>query len=179
MLLFWRHGYEGTSIQQQTTAQGVTPPSIYTAFSDKKRLFLEAVELYRSGEMTAERIIDEAATARDAARVLMSGSAVWFTGSDTPSGCLLATSAISCSDDAADIQARLAGIRQDIEVHLRQRISRAIDSGELPPEADAKALAGLVLAVIQGMSTLARDGAARADLLAVADAAMTGWPTAA
>lgn len=176
MLLFWRHGYEGTSIQQLTAALGVTPPSIYTAFGDKKRLFLEAVELYRSGEMTAERIIDEAATARDAARALMSGAAIGFTGSDTPSGCLMATSAISCSDDAADIQAELAGIRRGIEAHLRQRISRAVDSGELPPEADAKALAGLVLTVIQGMSTLARDGATRAELLGVADAAMTGWP---
>ncbi len=178
MLLFWRHGYEGTSIHQLTKALGVTPPSIYTAFGDKKRLFLEAVGLYCSGATTSQRIIGEAATARDAARELMSCAAAGFTGTDTPPGCMLATSAISCSAEAADVQAELARIRRDIEAHLRQRISQAIDSGELPSQANAGALAGLVLAVIQGMSTLARDGATRADLLAIAEAAMAGWPEA-
>jgi hypothetical protein len=32
------------------------------------------------------------------------------------------------------------------------------------------------MAVIQGMSTLARDGAARTKLLAIADTAMQAWP---
>ena len=49
-------------------------------------------------------------------------------------------------------------------------------AGELPADADAAAMAGLVMAVVQGMSTLARDGASREHLLAVAGAAMAGWP---
>ena len=35
MLLFWRHGYEGTSLNALTRTLGVTPPSIYAAFGDK------------------------------------------------------------------------------------------------------------------------------------------------
>ena len=49
MLLFWRHGYESTAVSDLTAAMGVTPPSLYAAFGDKKRLFLEAVALYLSG----------------------------------------------------------------------------------------------------------------------------------
>ncbi len=176
MLLFWRHGYEGTSLNALTTALGVTPPSIYTAFGDKKRLFLEAIGLYLSGGPPAEQIIDQAITARAAAHELLTSAAAGFTGDDTPSGCLLATSAISCSADAAEIQAALATIRRGVEQHLRQRIARAVSAGELPPGADAAALAGLVMAVIQGMSTLARDGASRTHILAIAESAMAGWP---
>ena len=176
MLLFWRHGYEGTSLSDLTAAMGVTPPSIYTAFGDKRRLFLEAVELYLSGPITSERIIEEATTARSAAAELLRCAALGFTGEGTPSGCLLATSAISCSPDSADVQAELSGLRRAIEARLRQKIDSAAESGELPDDVDASGLAGHVMAVIQGMSTLARDGAVRDKLLAVADTAMLAWP---
>ncbi|WP_419728343.1 TetR/AcrR family transcriptional regulator [Lichenicola sp.] len=176
MLLFWRHGYEGTSLNALTEALGVTPPSIYTAFGDKKRLFREAVGLYLSGGPGARQIIDQAVTARAAAHELLSAAAAGYTGPDRPSGCLLATSAISCSPESAEIQSELGEIRRGIEQHLRQRIAGDIASGALPPGTDATALAGLVVAVIQGMSTLARDGASTAHVRMIADAAMAAWP---
>ena len=176
MLLFWRHGYEATSLAALTAAMGVTPPSIYAAFGDKKRLFLAAVARYLSGPVTSETIIDEAPTARDAAKGLLYASAAGFTGDTTPSGCLLATSAISCSAEAAGVQAELAAIRRGIEQKLAARISDAAKTGEITANADADAIAGHVMAVIQGLSTLARDGAPREKLLRIADAALNGWP---
>lgn len=176
MLLFWRHGYESTSLSDLTAAMGVTPPSIYAAFGDKRRLFLDAVDRYLSGPVTSASIIAEAASARDAADGLLQASAHGFTGENTPPGCLLASSAISCSASAADVQRELASIRIGIEAKLRDRIVAAIESGELPAEADAAALAAHVMAVIQGMSTLARDGASRDKLLRIAATAMQVWP---
>src|SRR6266576_6130921 len=78
MLLFWRHGYEATSLSDLTAVMGVTPPSIYTAFGDKKRLFREAVDRYLSGPVTSESIIAEAASARAAAMSLLKASATGF-----------------------------------------------------------------------------------------------------
>jgi AcrR family transcriptional regulator len=175
MLLFWRSGYEATSLNDLTAALGITAPSIYAAFGDKKRLFLEAVDRYLSGPVTSETIIKQAATARDAARGLLEASVIGFTGDDTPPGCLLASSAISCSASAADVQASLAQRRRQIEGWLRDKIDVAIKAGELTPSASADALAGHIMAVIQGLSTLARDGADREKLSAIANAAMRGW----
>ncbi len=176
MLLFWRHGYEATSINDLTQAMGITPPSLYTAFGDKKQLFLEAIRRYISGPMTSESIIDEAPTARAAAAGLLHASAIGFTGEATPAGCLLASSAISCSPGAADVQKALARIRLDIEKRLRDKIMRDLGLSKRR-EADADALAGHIMAVIQGMSTLARDGATREKLSFVAAVAMSAWPT--
>lgn len=178
MLLFWRHGYEATSLADLTAAMGVTPPSIYAAFGDKKRLFLEAVGAYLSGPVSSESIIDGAATARDAALGLLYAAATGFTGADTPPGCLLASSAISCSAAAADVQGELAALRRGIEARLAARIERSVASGEMASEVDADALAGHVMAVIQGLSTLARDGAPRDKLFRVAAIAMEAWPPA-
>lgn len=176
MLLFWQHGYESTSLNDLTTALNVPPSSIYTVFKDKKSLFLETVDLYMSGPVTSKTIIDEAHTGYDAAWGLLQAAAVGFTGADTPAGCLLATSAISCSSAASDVQGKLAEIRQGVEAHLRDKIEQSIKLGHMTAVDEPDALAAHTLAVIQGLSTLARDGASRAKLLKIASTAMKAWP---
>jgi AcrR family transcriptional regulator len=176
MLMFWRHGYEGTSLAELTAGMGVTPPSIYAAFGDKKHLFLEAVDRYLEGPVPSERIVRDAATARDAAWRLMTTAAAGFAREDAPPGCLVATATASCSTASADIEADLKDVRRGVGARLRERIEDAIATGELKPETDAEALAGLVMAVVQGMSSLARDGATQAKLTAVAEVAMRAWP---
>jgi AcrR family transcriptional regulator len=178
MMLFWRHGYEATSLNDLTTTLGVKPSSIYSVFGDKKRLFLEAVSRYLSGPITSESIIDQAGDGREAALGLLKAAAEGFTGQDTPAGCLLASSAISCSDAANDVKEELAAIRRGIELRLRNKVISSIAAGKLPAHTSADALASLTMAVIQGMSTLARDGAPRAKLLTLVDTAMLAWPEA-
>lgn len=176
MLLFWQHGYEATSLNDITSALEVKPSSIYSAFGDKKKLFLDAVGLYLSGPVTSETIIEQAVSAYDAAQELLRVSAIGFTGTTTPPGCLLASSAISCSDAANDVKLELAAIRREIEERLRTKILQSIDQKQLPVNTDAEGLAAMTMAVIQGMSTLARDGATREKLLHIGEMAMRVWP---
>ncbi len=176
MLTFWRHGYETTSIVDLTTAMGVTAPSLYTAFGDKKRLFLEAARRYAGDPEAMAQAIDAAPTAHDAARAMLTAAATAYTGETTPKGCLLASAAASGSAASTDVQGVIADFRRSIDGRLRARIDRDIEAGLLPPDTNPAALAGLVMAVTQGMSVLARDGAPRASLLAIADVALQGWP---
>ena len=88
----------------------------------------------------------------------------------------MASSAISCSQAASDVKEELAAIRRGIEASLRDKIIASVNAGLLPVNTNAAVLAGLTMAVIQGMSTLARDGATRDKLLLMADAAMQAWP---
>lgn len=177
MKLFWRHGFESTSIAELTKAMGITPPSLYAAFGDKHRLFRETVDRYLGGGVTAiEADISGAATARAAAHNLLTAAAIGDTGEDTPPGCLLASSIVSCSPGADDVRQELAVLRTGIEAALRSRIERDIADGLLPGESDAEGLAGHVFAVVQGMSTLAKDGARRDKLLRIAENAMAAWP---
>lgn len=180
MRLFWKQGFEATGIAELTRAMGITPPSLYAAFGDKRRLFLESVERYLGGGVASvARFIEDAPTARDAAHDLLTAAAVGDTGVDTPPGCLLASSIVSCSADAADVREELAMIRRGIEAALRSRIERDVDAGLLPRSSDPESLAGHMFAVVQGMSTLAKDGAGRDKLLRIVANAMASWPDAA
>ncbi len=178
MLAFWRHGYETTSVAELTAAMGITAPSLYTAFGDKKQLFLQAMRLYAGDPEDMARAICDAPTAYHAARDLMTAAAATYTGEATPRGCLLASATASGSAASADVQEAVADMRRGIESRLRTRIERDVDTGVLPAGTPAAALAGQVLALTQGMSVLARDGATRMSLLAIVEAALRSWPPA-
>lgn len=176
MLAFWRHGYETTSIVDLTDAMGVTAPSLYAAFGDKRRLFLEAVHRYAGDPAATASAIDGATTAYEAARAMLIGAAIAYTGDTTPRGCLLASATASGSAATSDVQATVAAIRGHISDRLDARIARDVASGLLPASTDATALAGLVMTIAQGLSVLARDGSPRASLMAIVDAALKAWP---
>lgn len=179
MRLFWQHGYEATSVADLTRAMGITPPSLYAAFGDKRRLFLETVDRYLGGAGAVAQGIESAVSARDAARDLLTAAVIGDTGDDSPPGCLLASSIVSSSTAAADVREALAEIRRGIEAALRERIERDVAAGLLPGDTDAEMLAGHVFAVVQGMSTLAKDGAGRDKLMRIVESVMRSWPKAA
>lgn len=176
MLTFWRYGYETTSIVDLTTAMGISAPSLYAAFGDKQRLFLEAMHLYAGDPRAMAQAIDAAPTAYVAARDLLTASAAAFTGETTPRGCLITSATASGSTASADVQRAAAQIRSDTKARLCERIERDIDTGVLPRSTDAAGLSGLIMAVMLGLSGLARDGADRTALMAIVAATMLAWP---
>jgi AcrR family transcriptional regulator len=176
MLAFWESGYETTSISDLTAAMGVTAPSIYTAFGDKKQLFLAAMRRYAGDPADLKKAFTLAPTAKHAVARMMEDAARLYTGDATPKGCLLASAAATGSKDAADVRHAAAQERSTIRSIIIERIESDVQSGLLPPDTTASVLADMALAITQGMSVLARDGADRDTLLAVAQASLHGWP---
>ncbi len=135
-------------------------PSLYTAFGDKESLFLECLKRYANpGPKPTSEVIAEAPSARQAAQELLEVSARWFTQRDAPTGCLVASAASSGSVQSERVRAALKDVREANQKALRKRAERDVRQGRLSKTADAQALASMTMAIIQGMSTLARDGA--------------------
>lgn len=178
MEVFWRQGYEATSLNDLTSAMGINPPSLYAAFGDKEHLFLEAVARYEDCRRGPARcVLEEETTARGAIERMLRETAAELSKPSQPKGCMLITAATNCSASSAHIQAALAGRRAEQKVRIRQRIAQGVAAGELPRGSDAGALADFYTTVLTGMSMQARDGATRKALLATAEAAMRAWPT--
>ncbi len=176
MRQFWETGYETTSVADLTRAMGITPPSLYAAFGDKEKLFLEALARYTTpGPKPAAESIREAPTAEAAARQLLEASAMFFTQSGMPAGCLVASAAATGSEDAKRVRMALRQVRVDTAAALEQRIKADVAAGVLPESTQAHALAAMTVAVLQGLSALARDGASRSELLEVVSQAMNAW----
>ncbi len=175
MEVFWKHGFEGTSIHDLTHAMGINPPSLYAAFGDKEQLFLEAVERYQSTRGEACPYADEP-TARGAIERLLRYTASEFCRPCNPRGCLMVMSATTSSTSSPRLQSALAKRRDASRERLKARIDRGLKEGELPPGTNTAALASFYATVLSGMSLQARDGATRKSLMATVDMAMRAWP---
>lgn len=177
MLLFWEHGYESTSLSQLTAAMGINPPSLYAAFGDKEALFLETIERYLArGGTDVLDLMQGAATAREAMKQFLDWTAIRLTNPKFPRGCMVVLSAVSGSDDSARVQSRLAACRASWLDEIRQRIDRGVADGDVPDSTNTAALASFYMAVVQGMSLHAKDGASTKTLQDIATAAMQAWP---
>jgi len=173
--VFWRQGYEGTSIADLTRAMRINPPSLYAAFGDKERLYLEAVARYQQGRRDElAPFLDEAPTAREGVARLLQKAARVYAQRDAPRGCMLALSGTACADTS--LQSQLAERRAGARQAFKARIERGVRERELPRGTDAGTLADFYATVLKGMALQARDGASRRSLLATADAAMRAWP---
>ena len=179
MHVFWERGYEAASIADLTAAMGITPPSLYTAFGDKEQLFLEAIERYALGYGSAgARALDEEPTARGAIERWLLEAARELTQPCHPKGCMVVMAATNCSAAAERVQDALLLRRTEAIANVGRRIQGGIDSGELPPDTDAKDLANFYATIYQGMSMQAKDGATHESLLATVRTAMRSWPRA-
>lgn len=164
--LFWRTGYAETSIAMLTAAMGVTPPSLYAAFGDKRRLFDEASALYF--DRTCEAVDDAAAlpTAQAAIARMLDDTARAHTDAATPPGCLMLT------------EPRLDAQRAVLHRRLKDRLDQGVRDQDLSPTANTDHLASFLVSVMRGMSGCARDGGTTDDLLGIAEAAMAALPLA-
>lgn len=174
MHLFWRQGYEATSVSDLTRAMGINPPSLYAAFGDKESLYLEALGRYQQRRVESmAKWFDEEPTAKAAVRRLLTEAARKLARAGAPRGSML-VSAMQCSSEA--LQAKLAERRASMRAIIKARIDRGLREGELPRGTDTDALVDFYSAVFQGMSFQARAGVTRKRLLATADTAMSAWP---
>lgn len=173
--LFWRNGYEGTSLSDLTEAMGINRPSLYAAFGSKEELFRRVMDRYEARAADAMQIL-EGSPAREAIQNFLSLAVSGQCTASQARGCLFVQGALACSDESEHVRQELAQRRGKAEAAVRNRLERAAAEGELPPDANPADLARFFATVSQGLSVQAAGGANRDELLAVIANAMRAWP---
>jgi len=176
MQLFWRKGYEGTSLAELTAAMGINAPSLYAAFGSKEALFRKAMDRYEQGPGGYTPKALRAKTAREVAEQLLAGAVALHGTSANPKGCLGVQGALACGDGATALQDDQSRRRIFAETLVRERLQRAQAEGDLPKHASPADLARYLRAVICGMAVQSADGATRKELKKTAEMAMRAWP---
>ncbi len=174
--VFWRKGYEGTSLSDLTGAMGINRPSLYAAFGDKEALFRKALDRYAEGPASYVREALNQPTALGMVEKLLRGAADLLSNPRNPPGCLNVQGALACGATAEPVRRELALRRAAGEAAICQRLKRARAEGDLPPDAKPADLARYVATVLQGMSVQAAGGATRAELHRVVQTALRAWP---
>src|SRR5216117_1829593 len=102
--MFWRKGFEGTSLSDLTKAMGINRPSLYAAFGNKEALFRKTIDHYVEGPASHFRRALQEPTARAVVERLLRGSIDLVTDSRNPRGCFMVQSALACGDTSQSIR---------------------------------------------------------------------------
>jgi AcrR family transcriptional regulator len=172
--VFWKHGYEGASLSELTTAMGINRPSLYAAFGNKEGLFRRVMDRYVDKSAAVLRHALSQLTARGAVRTLLR-EVVRQCTSGKIRGCLLVQGALACGSDAEAVRHELVLRRATIELELRRRFGRAIREGDLPKGANPAALAKYVATVQHGIAVQSAGGASREELMSVVNVALRAF----
>ncbi|MGW1591818.1 TetR/AcrR family transcriptional regulator [Streptomyces sp. NPDC002386] len=176
MEVFWRQGFEGTSISDLTNAMGINPPSLYATFGNKQELFRKVLDRYAEGPAHYIQEAFSQPTARTIVEQLLHGAADATTDPRYPSGCMTVQGGLACAPASQAAQEELAARRKAGEVALHHRLELAQSCGELPPGSDPAGLAAYFSTVYQGIAVQAAGGASRERLHEIVDLALQAWP---
>ncbi len=175
--IFWRKGYEGTSLPDLTKAMGINRPSLYAAFGNKEDLFRKVVDRYDQGPARYTREALEQPTAREVVERLLGGAVDLLTDARNPGGCLMVQGALACGSGGETVRRALVKRRAAGVDALRRRFRRAVVEGDLPAGAEPAVLARFVATALHGMAVQAASGASRTELRRVATMFLRAWPS--
>jgi AcrR family transcriptional regulator len=176
-VMFWKNGYEQTSLANLTEEMGITPPSFYFAFESKDGLFRKVIEHYATTYLGFIEGAFRQPTARGVAETMLYGCADVYSNPSNPRGCLIMNCSLPSSETTISVRQELATQRKARRAKLKKRFQYAKASGDLPPDSDPEELARYVMSIGWGLAVEAQSGASRRELYRIVARAMQAWPT--
>jgi len=168
--LFWRRGYEATSLADLVDHLGIGRASLYATFGSKHELYLKAMERYaETSDAALLAELSQPGPALPAVRaVVRRFAAEAVSPEERHKGCFVTNTAAELAphDPAAARRVEISWER--LETMLYSALLRAQAQGELSQERDPRALARMLLVLLQGMRVV---GKASEDPARVRDAA--------
>jgi AcrR family transcriptional regulator len=148
----------------------MNPPSLYAAFGNKRAIYLETLARYWEISLAATR--EALAEDHPLGEALMlayeAALSIYFSGKGSARGCfVMGTAVTEAAEDAAIRNSVAAGLRM-IDADFEARFRKAVETGELKPDADPTALAVVASATMHSIAIRARAGARRAELREIA-----------
>lgn len=156
--VFWRQGYEATSLPDLLAATGLSKSSLYGTFGGKRELFLKAFDAYRSDRAQEMHRILGDGHARHAIETFFGKIIADARVPGFSRGCMSTNQAIEMAPHDVEVRARVEADFRLIEDALAATIGRGQAEGAIPWERDARAVARLLVVAFPGFQVIARAG---------------------
>lgn len=151
LALFWRQGFQATSLADLLAAMGISRSSLYAAFGDKRRLFIACLDLFAlrmTGRLQRAR---SQAEPLDALQDFLERSLLPAGDSRGRWGCLLVNSVLELAGVDDDLSKRASRHLEDIQGLYQDAL---MDAGATPVQ--AVELAAMLMLVSEGVLVSSR-----------------------
>lgn len=160
MGVFWAKGYDGASLKDLTRAMGISGPSMYAAFGDKRELYLKTIDRYADVDGCAPVVAFEAEPdIEKAVQGFLEAVITYATADDDGAkGCFLASSVSANIDEVEGVKERVEKAIEDTDRRLAARFDREKKKGTLPDSFPSMERARLLYDIRQGYMFRGRAG---------------------
>lgn len=174
MDLFWRRGYESTSIEDLVDGMGIKRQSLYDTFGDKHTLFLAALDRYFEVSVCERlKMLERPGSVLAAIRRFFR-SLVELTGTESARhGCMVVNSVMELAAHDKEAGTRVTAVLAWVEESFYKALVRAQEQGELADRHTPRALARFLTCVMLGRSVLGKANTSRKAIQDAVDVALS------
>ena len=163
---FWRYGYEALPASGLANEMGVAKSSLYNTFGSKRMLFLQAIDAYAKGKVTAIRQLTGSPRVREQLRALLLSIA---RDNDAGRGCLLVNTSTELGLHDPEVRQLVRSAFQSIRAAFESLLTIGQQSGQVRSDADPAVSALTLITCIAGLRVLAKAGYTERQLSPVID----------
>lgn len=157
MDLFWRRGYDQTSVDDVIAQVGISKSSFYSAFAGKHDLLTRALGRY--GETWMAGLLEPLSRPEAGRAEIEEAFATLserFCGPHAHQGCLMTNCAIDVAPHDPVLQRHTATLRGAFEAAMAAAVTRGQAAGTITATESAAALARVLVNALNGMSVFAK-----------------------
>lgn len=173
MELFWKNGYEATSLAELIKTMGIGRQSLYNAFGDKHSLFIEATKHYIG--TTGQHVIDTLKGADSPIGNIRKTleQIADFISDGKCRGCLVTNSIVELAPHDDEVRKLVQSMVNRVEKTIQGVLDRAVEEGEIPTETNTQAVARFLNSTVHGLVVIGKISPNRAALKDIVKVAMT------
>ncbi|UII20926.1 TetR/AcrR family transcriptional regulator [Fulvivirga ligni] len=150
--LFWRKGYNGTSMQDLVDTTGLNRSSLYNSFGDKYQLYMESLSHYQCHQSELwQNYIKQQESPKAALINFFQSIRDGLMEEQNHNGCFLANCTSELSSVDPQVHEFLVSNKEKLTSFFTSLIKKAQQQNEIDPSKDAKALALYLFSSIQGL----------------------------
>lgn len=158
MGVFWRKGYEATSLADLLEATGLSKSSLYGTFGSKRELFLAAFDAYREARTEDMLRVLDRGPARQAIETFFRMIIADAGAPEFQRGCMSINQAVEMAPHDPEVQGRVEEDFQRMEDALTRAIERGQEDGSVASTRDAGELARMLVLAFPGLQVMVRAG---------------------
>jgi TetR/AcrR family transcriptional repressor of nem operon len=154
--LFWQRGYEATSMADLEEHLGIGRASIYATFGNKHELYLKALDRYLENSDPLRELSQPGPALAAVRAVVRRFATEASTEASRLNGCFVTNTAAELAPRDPAAARRVEHSWDHFETLLHSALVRAQAQGELAGDRDPRALASMLLVLMQGLRVVGK-----------------------
>ncbi|MTI29930.1 TetR/AcrR family transcriptional regulator [Xanthovirga aplysinae] len=169
--VFWRQGYEGTSMQELVDEMGINRASMYCTYGDKHALFISALRSY--GDKHLKELENFIASSQENAlntlKAIIYGHVKECELDQERKGCFLQNSILELANSDNEVRNLVRKNEKQLLVIYESLIKKGQAENQIPKEKDPKLMAAYLYSASNGLIISGITSQNPSELKAIAD----------